>query len=159
LTGLRGQAFTLGVNAKQDITRGGTLFTIGNCQGGGGGGGGGGNGNNQVFKVTGAGSILGKTVSFQFNVNELPSGTLRYNDKEQGIDLVSEKINGFARVSATKVQFTGEGLVNGNKVYFTVECVDNGEPGTNDRFKIAITGAAVSTREGALSQGNIQFHK
>jgi hypothetical protein len=57
------------------------------------------------------------------------------------------------------VSYAGEGLVNGQKVFFTVECEDQGEPGTNDRFKIVITGAVNSMREGPLSQGNIQFHK
>jgi hypothetical protein len=31
LAGLRGQAFTTGANAKEDLTRGGTEFTIGSC--------------------------------------------------------------------------------------------------------------------------------
>ena len=160
LTGLRGQTFTIGANAKTDITRGGTLFTLGTCQpGNGGGGGGGGGGNGKAFKVTGSGKIYGKVVSFQINVDDLPSGRLKYNDKEQDIDLVSDKITGFTRLADSKVMFTGEATINGNKVTFTVEVEDNGEPGTNDRFKILITGAVNSTREGVLTQGNIQFHK
>jgi len=34
-------------------------------------------------------------------------------------------------------------------VTFTVEVEDNGESGTNDRFKIIITGLVNSMREGA----------
>lgn len=160
LTGLRGQTFTTGANAKTDMTRGGTLFTIERCQGGTGGGGGGGGGNHgQAFRVTGGGKILGKVVSFEINVDDLPSGRLKYNDKEQNIDFASDKITSFTRLSSTRIVFTGEATVNGQKVMFTAEVEDNGEPGTNDRFKITITGAINSMREGTLTQGNIQFHK
>ncbi|HYK19098.1 MAG TPA: post-COAP-1 domain-containing protein, partial [Pyrinomonadaceae bacterium] len=159
LTGLRGQTFTTGANAKTDITRGGTLFTIGQClPSGGGGGGGGATNHGQAFRVTGSGKILGKTVSFEINADDLPSGRLRYVDKEQDIDFASDRITGFTRVTSNKVVFTGEATINGQKVTFTVEVEDNGDPGTSDRFKITITGAVNSIREGTLTQGNIQFH-
>ena len=93
------------------------------------------------------------------NVDDLPSGRLKYTDKEQHIEFASDQITGFTRVSTSKVVFTGEATINGQKVLFTVEVDDNGDPGTNDHFKITITGAATSTREGTLSQGNIEFHK
>ena len=158
LTGLRGQTFTSGQNAKSDITRGGTLFTVERCQLGGGGGGGGGNPNHgQAFRVTGSGKILGKTVSFEINADDLPSGRLKYHDKEQNIDFASDRITGFTRVTSNKVIFTGEATINGQQVMFTVEAEDNGNSG--DRFKITITGVVNSTREGTLTQGNIQFHK
>jgi hypothetical protein len=160
LTGLRGQTFTSGANAKTDATRGGTLFTIERCTGSTGGGGGGGSANHgQAFRVTGNGKIFGKTVSFEINADDLPSGRLKYSDKEQHIDFASDKITAFTRLTTTKVSFTGEATINGQKVMFTVEVEDNGEPGTGDRFKIIITGAVNSTREGALTQGNIQFHR
>ncbi|HJT67557.1 MAG TPA: post-COAP-1 domain-containing protein [Pyrinomonadaceae bacterium] len=159
-TGLRGQTFTTGANAKADITRGGTLFTMERCTGGTVGGGGGGGGNHgPTFRVTGSGKILGKTVSFEINADDLPSGRLRYSDKEQHIDFASDKITGFTRLADNKVTFTGEATINGQKVMFTVEVEDNGEPGTSDRFKIVLTGAVTSTREGVLTQGNIQFHR
>lgn len=160
LTGLRGQTFTSGANAKTDITRGGRLFTIDRCQlGGGGGGGGGGTNHGQAFRVTGSGKILGKTISFEINADDLPSGRLKYQDKEQNINFASDRITGFTRLASNKVMFSGEATINGQAVMFTVEVEDNGEPGTNDRFKITITGAANSMREGALTQGNVQFHK
>src|SRR5262249_26549802 len=152
LTGLRGQTFTAGANAKADITRGGTLFTMGQCQAGGGSGGGGGGGNGQAFRVTGSGKILGKTVSFEINVDDLPSGRLKYRDKEQNIDFASDKITSFTRLANNKVTFTGEATINGQKILFTVEVEDNGEPGTSDRFKITITGVVNSMRDGALTQ-------
>lgn len=160
LTGLRGQTFTSGQNAKTDATRGGTLFTVQGCTGGTGGGGGGGSVNHgQAFRVTGNGKIFGKTVSFEINADDLPSGRLKYHDKEQQIDFASDRITSFTRLANNKVTFTGEATVNGQTVMFTVEVEDNGEPGTSDRFKIVITGAVNSTREGQLTQGNIQFHK
>jgi hypothetical protein len=159
LTGLRGQTFTSGANAKTDATRGGTLFTIDRCSGGTGGGGGGNVNHGQAFRVTGSGKILGKTVGFEINVDDLPSGRLKYNDKEQHIDFASDKITGFTRLANNKVTFTGEATINGQKVMFTVEVEDNGESGTSDRFKIIITGAVNSTREGPLTQGNIQVHR
>ena len=160
LTGLRGQTFTSGQNAKTDATRGGTLFTIERCSGStGGGGSGGGVNHGQAFRVTGSGKIFGKTVSFEINADDLPSGRLKYADKEQHIEFASDKITGFTRLTSNKVSFAGEATINGQKVMFTVEVEDNGEPGTNDRFKIIITGAANSLREGALTQGNIQFHR
>ena len=161
LTGLRGQTFTPGANAnpKTDVSRGGTLFTIERCTGGTGGGGGGNVNHGQAFRVTGSGKIFGKTVSFEINVDDLPSGRLKYSDKEQHIDFASDRITGFTRLTDSKVTFTGEATINGQKVMFTVEVEDNGEGGTNDRFKIVITGAVTSTREGTLTQGNIQFHR
>jgi hypothetical protein len=159
LTGLRGQTFTTGANAKTDITRGGTLFTIQGCQAGSGGGGGGGVNHGQAFRVTGSGKLLGKTVSFEINIDDLPGGRLKYHDKEQNIDFASDRITSFTRLASNKIVFTGEATVNGQQVLFTVEVEDNGEPGTNDRFKIAISGAVNSMREGPLTQGNIQFHK
>jgi predicted ABC-type ATPase len=129
------------------------------CQGGTGGGGGGSVNHGQAFRVTGSGKILGKTVSFEINADDLPSGRLKYNDKEQQISFASDKITGFTRLASNKVAFTGEATINGQKVMFTVEVEDNGDAGTSDRFKIIITGAANSTREGTLTQGNIQFHR
>jgi hypothetical protein len=158
LTGLRGQTFTVGSNAKTDITRGGTLFTLSSCSAGTGGGGGGGTNHGQAFRVTGSGKILGKTVSFEINADDLPSGRLKYHDKEQNIDFASDRITSFTRLATNKITFSGEATINGQKVMFTVEVEDNGA-GTSDRFKITITGAANSMREGTLTQGNIQFHK
>ena len=119
--------------------------------------GGGGTNHGQAFRVTGSGKILGKTVSFEINVDDLPSGRLKYHDKEQNIDFASDKITGFTRLASNKVMFTGEATINGQKVMFTVEVEDNGNPGTNDRFKITITGVVNSMREGTLTQGNIQI--
>jgi hypothetical protein len=171
LVGLRGQAFTSGANAIRDITRGGTQYTI-SCgptpnpspspspspspgpspspsPGVG-----------NVIKVTGGGNILNKLVSFGFNADNTPSGNLNYQDKGEDIHLVSDSIDSFSYDPGTnEVTFMGRGHVGRDPVLFTVKVQDNGEPGTNDRFSIMITGARTSSRSGVLTQGNIQFHR
>ena len=207
LVGLRGQTFTTGANAKRDIARGGTQYTI-SC------------GVpptpvptstptpiaptatptrtgtpptatptrtgtltatptrsstpvpptrtptrtptpdlRPILKVTGGGSILVKAVNFGFNADPTPSGHLNYQDKEQDIHLVSDSIDSFTQTQPNEVTFTGTGHVGAQPSQFTVTVQDNGEPGTNDTFRIVITGAGASTRSGTLSQGNIQIHR
>lgn len=102
---------------------------------------------------------MGKTVNFGFNADALPSGHLNYKDKEQNIHLVSDAITTFTQTGPNSVMFTGRGRVGSQMVEFTVWIEDNGEPGTNDYFKIVITGGVASTREGRLTTGNIQFHR
>lgn len=165
LVGLRGQTFTSQVNAKRDLTRGGTLLTISNCPmpgpsptpsptpspspGPG-----------PVLKVTGGGTIVAKVVSFRFNVDPVPSGHLNYQDKEQNIHLVSDQITSFSQSGPNEVKFSGVGRIGRQTVMFTVTVQDNGEPGIgNDRFEIQIMGAVTSSRAGPLTQGNIQFHR
>lgn len=160
LVGLRGEAFTSNVNAKQDQTRGGTLFVFGSCS----------NGTQPepppppppagpIVKVTGGGSILAKVVSFGFNADRSMSGHLNYQDKEQGIHLVSTRILTFVETGPNEVTFSGTGTVGRDPVNFEVTVRDNGEPGKNDFFRIEISGTHTSTRAGNLSQGNIQVHR
>lgn len=73
-----------------------------------------------------SGKILGKTVSFEISADDLPSGRLKYHDKEQNIDFASDRITSFTRLASNKVTFSGEATINGQKVMFTVEVEDNG---------------------------------
>jgi hypothetical protein len=166
LVGLRGQAFTAGVNAKEDLTRGGTLFTISNCPtpnptptpdptpdptpfpGG------------NVIKVTGGGKIMAKVVNFGFSVDPTPRGHLNYQDKEQNIHLISDQITSFTQTGPNTVEFRGVGRIGSTLVTFKVTVEDYEEPGIgNDKFRIEITGPVISNRSGILTQGNIQFHR
>ena len=114
----------------------------------------------KVFKATGGGNILNKVVNFGFKVDNLPSGHMNYQDDEQNIHLISDSIDSFTYDPATnEVTFTGRGHIDRDMVFFTVKVQDNGEPGTNDRFSIQITGTRNSSRSGPLTQGNIQFHR
>lgn len=164
LVGLRGQTFTSGANAKRDLTRGGTQYTIGNCStgGGGGGGGGGGNGEGTVIKVTGGGSINVKAQSFSFKIDnnfaEMPSGHLKYDvNGTGGFRLVSDGFFTWAQNGPNEVIITGRGSIGRTPVTFTLRIQDNGEPGRNDFFEIQISNGHMA--QGTLSTGNIQFHR
>lgn len=174
LAGLRGQAFSSNANAIRDITRGGTLFTVG-CgaaptvtptpsptgtvtqtptpspsptPG------------SAVLKANGSGSIIGKVINFGFKVDNIPSGHLNYQDDELNIRLDSDSIDSYSYDPTTnELTFTGRGHVDRDVVFFTVKVQDNGETGTNDRFSITITGGRNSSRSGVLSRGDIQFHR
>jgi hypothetical protein len=156
--GLRGQTFTSSVNAKRDIARGGTQFTIGSCTPGTGGGGGGVT-TGPIVKMTAGGSIDGKVRSFTFQVDRIPSGQLHYKDSMESFELVSTAITNYAQTGPNEVTFSGTGTVDRDPVSFTVVAQDNGEAGTSDFFKITITGARNSSHSGTLSQGNIQAHR
>ena len=96
LTGLRGQTFTSRIKRKdrhhtrRHVVHDGTVARLVA-----GGGGGSGTNHGQAFRVTGSGKILGKTVSFEINADDLPSGRLKYHDKEQNIDFASDRDHGF----------------------------------------------------------------
>jgi hypothetical protein len=160
LVGLRGQTFTSNANAKRDLTRGGTQYTFGSCL----------NGPppppppppppaGPILKVTGGGSINAKVVSFGLNADKSLSGHVNYQDKEQGIHLVSSRILSFVETGPNEVTFSGTGTIGRTPVNFEVTVRDNGEPGTNDFFRIEISGAYTSSRAGNLSQGNLQVHR
>jgi hypothetical protein len=167
LVGLRGATFTSGANAKRDITRGGTQYTVACSSGnpGGGPGGGHGSGNGNVVKVTGGGSIDGKRESFTLEVENNfndptspPGGRIKYHDNTAAFDMVSDQITSFLQSGNNEVTFTGNGHVGSMAVTFRVTVQDNGEPGVNtDRFAIDISG--YPSHSGLLSQGNIQFHR
>ncbi len=159
LAGLRGQTFTAGVNAKRDIARGGTQFTIGSCAPAGPPGGGGPPGTGPIVKVTGGGSIDAKIRSFTINADRSLSGHVHYRDSMENFEMVSTSITSFAQTGPNQVTFSGTGTVDRDPVNFEIVVEDNGEPGTNDFFKITITGARNSSHSGNLSQGNIEAHR
>jgi hypothetical protein len=156
--GLRGQTFTAGVNAKRDIARGGTQFTIGSCLPNQGGGGGGVGGNGPIVKVTGGGSIDGKIRSFTLNVDRTPSGNFKFRDSMDNFSLNSTSISSYAQTGPNQVTFSGTGMIDRDTVTFDVTVEDNGEKGTDDFFKISIPARNYS-HSGTLSQGNIQAHR
>ena len=163
LAGLRGQTFTAAVNAKTDIARGGTLYTIacGAASAGGNKGGPPGNGNGNVVKVTGGGSIDGKRERFELEVNNgfgssPPAGDIRYLDQGNGFEMISDTVDTFTQNGSNEVVLSGRGHIGRTAVTYTVRVQDNGDPGTNDFFSIVIPG--FPSAQGTLTQGNIQFH-
>jgi hypothetical protein len=162
LAGLRGQTFTAGANAKTDIARGGTQYTVA-CAGatGGNNGGPGGKGDGNVEHVDGGGSIDGKRERFDFHARNgfgtsRPAGQVQYLDNGNGFEMVSDTIDSFSQNGSNEVVLSGTGHVGRTAVTFTARVQDNGERGTNDYFSIVISG--FPSAQGTLTQGNIQFH-
>ncbi|NNC77662.1 MAG: exo-alpha-sialidase, partial [Woeseiaceae bacterium] len=163
LVGLRGQAFTSGANAKRDLTRGGTQYTLGNCNGeddddDSDNNNGGGENDAPIIKVTGGGKIDGKNVNFGFKADHAPGGNLNYQDKSVKMHLTSDTIDTFTADNANnQVTFTGTGRVGNDFVTFLVTVTDNGEPGRDDTFQIELSNGY--SKVGTLSGGNIQVHR
>jgi len=99
-----------------------------------------------------------------------PDGNLEFMYKAGDIDLHSTGTEWLVIESATKVRFKGEATVNGEGPFtFKVTAEDNGEPGTNDTFKIEIWLGVVDTEngpptpkhkaQGVLGGGNIMIHQ
>ncbi len=164
LVGLRGQAFTSGANAKRDLTRGGTQYTLGNCDGNddddSDDNNGGGENDAPIIKVTGGGKIDGKNVNFGFKADHAPGGNLNFKDKAANLHLLSDSIDSFVADNAeNKVTFTGTGTLKkqNQAVTFLVTVTDNGEPGNADTFQIEISNGY--SKVGTLTGGNIQVHR
>ncbi len=98
-----------------------------------------------------------------------PDGNLEFQYKVGNINLKSTTMDWMV-ISATKVRFKGVATINGSGSYtFKVTAEDNGEPGTNDTFKIEIWMGPVDTENsppnpkhmthGTLGGGNIQIHQ
>ena len=108
--------------------------------------------------VTGGGSILDKSVKFDFEVKAHATG-IKGNcnvkeDKTNRVDCLS--VTSLV-VVGTHATFTGTARHNGVMTSFTIDVDDLGEPGTGtDRF--AITTGTGFSRSGVLSSGNIQIH-
>jgi hypothetical protein len=120
--------------------------------GGGGGGGGLGCGTSGGGSIS-AGSGEGK---FSLDVRAPTTGSVAYRDKGAGVDFQATAIT-LVTCVGTKATVKGVGR-NGDDagLPFTVETVDNGEPGRNDRFSISIGSPATYSASGALARGNIQ---
>ena len=82
-------------------------------------------------------------------------GHLFYDDPVTPISYHSAKITGLS-FSGNTAHVTGTGKIGKTKVNFTLDVIDNGEPGTNDFFSLQLSnGYSVS---GYLSSGNLLIH-
>ena len=99
-----------------------------------------------------------------------PDGNLEFVYKAGDINLHSTDMEWLVVQSSTKVRFKGLATVNGDGPYtFKVTAEDNGEPGTNDFFKIEIWLGVQDPEsrpprpkhkaQGVLGGGNIQIHQ
>jgi|GEM_PF-5436761 len=99
-----------------------------------------------------------------------PTGSLEFVYKSGDIDLHSLDMEWLVITSASKVRFKGLASINGEGEYtFKVTAEDNGDPGSNDTFKIEIWTGVVDTEngppspkhkaQGVLGGGNIKIHQ
>jgi hypothetical protein len=74
---------------------------------------------------------------------------------------VNGPVTGISRNTDGSITFCGScGPAIKANCDFTVTVLDNGEPGTNDRFCLTVTGDLTEDRScRVISRGNIQFHK
>ena len=109
-------------------------------------------------KVTGGGSIpTGPTTQARFSLNphESLKGKVKYDDDGAAADFRSTRLTEVT-CGSNSATVRGEGVNNGHTVTFTVEVIDNGEPGSSDVFGISLSDTY--TRSGTLANGNIQVH-
>ncbi len=112
-------------------------------------------------KATGGGSISvpGGTANFGFVVQrQAPGGPVigqfEYNGK--GLNVHSVAITTLT-IAGNTATFSGTCVRNGQPCTFTVTVTDNGEPGSNDKFTLVVSGQTLAS--GTLRGGNIQVHK
>ena len=113
-------------------------------------------------KVSGGGAIpvgsgsgkFGFEVKKRFNGG--PSGQLNYEDRGGSVKVMSESITSLT-ISGNGARFTGQCSINKVSGFtFTVDVIDNGEPGSSDFFHIHLNNGYDAS--GTLSRGNIQIH-
>lgn len=114
-------------------------------------------------KVTGGGWILGPTlanqVSFGFEAQTNPNGlhaTCTLIDHATKSQIKCKSIDSLV-VTGTHATFTGDATVDKSTTRYQIDVDDLGEPGTLDKFRIALGNGYVAG--GTLLGGNIQIHK
>ncbi|PYQ13572.1 MAG: hypothetical protein DMH00_04045, partial [Acidobacteria bacterium] len=113
-------------------------------------------------KVSGGGWIpqAGGRANFGFNVTKqgisAPTGHLNYDDKAGHMKVMAESITSLTIVG-NSARFSGTCSVNKVSGFnFTVDVVDNGEPGSDDTFHIQLGNGYQAG--GTLGGGNIKIH-
>lgn len=119
-------------------------------------------GNTAGGKVTGSGTIAGKTggsASFSLNPqvdkNGALKGSVSYTD---GTTILASTQITALLVNASEARIFGKGTVGGVEVSFVVNVKDAGEPGKNDTFSIALSNGYTNGPK-TLTGGNVQMHK
>jgi hypothetical protein len=110
-------------------------------------------------KITGGGAITTTSGegSFSLNPHANLKGKVQYRDGAAA-DFRSTRLTSVScNQQAHSGTVEGEGVDNGQPVTFTVEVIDNGEPGKTDVFNIELSNGYVAG--GMLTRGNIQVHK
>ena len=115
--------------------------------------GGGTGGGGAPCKVTGGGSIPSGKFTVNVHATVPPKGNTAYRDPMT--DFNSKTI---ASISCTGTSATviGAGTNNNDAVRYELRVTDNGEPGSNDTYRLDLLPGG--TRQGTLTKGNIQVH-
>ena len=109
--------------------------------------------------VTGGGSIAtgaGAEGKFSINAHANLHGKVQYHDGAAA-DFRSTRLTEVTcNPNAHSATIRGEGTSSGHMVTFTVDVIDNGEPGSSDVFSISLSDGY--SRSGTLVSGNVQVH-
>jgi hypothetical protein len=82
-------------------------------------------------------------------------GSFSYSDSSAGLTLTAAKFSSLT-ITGNNAQFTGTAKVGKKqKVSFTVNVMDNGDPGTADTFSISVSNGYSAA--GPLTSGNIRL--
>jgi hypothetical protein len=85
-------------------------------------------------------------------------GHLNYVDKDADIHVRGVGVTAYEPLDSTTRRITGDAEINGVGGFtYEVIAVDNGEPGTADRFELRLSSGYEAS--GALVGGNIQIHR
>ena len=86
------------------------------------------------------------------------TGSFSYSDPAAPLIFSTNKISSVV-ITGNNASFSGKAKIggkHGQKITFTVNITDNGDPGTNDSFSISVSTGYSAT--GNLNSGNIQIH-
>ena len=88
----------------------------------------------------------------------IPEGSLEYIDHATGMNLHSEKIEQI-HVRGNEAWIGGLVVIDGETHRFSLHLVDNGEPGSEDRFELLIETGYRAGYDQTIEGGNDQVHK
>jgi hypothetical protein len=98
------------------------------------------------------------TAGFVFMTRQgVPEGSLEYQDHVTGMNLHSEDIDTI-HVAGRHAWITGTVLVDGASRQFWLHLVDNGEPGSEDRFHLLVDNGYEAGEDETIIGGNDQIH-
>ena len=88
----------------------------------------------------------------------VPQGSLEYIDHVTGLNLHSELIEQI-HVRDNEAWIGGLVDIGGTAYRFSLHLVDNGEPGTNDRFELLVENGYRAGYDQTIEGGNDQIHR
>jgi len=82
-------------------------------------------------------------------------GSFSYSDPNTPLSFRALKITSLS-FNGNQAHFTGTAKIGRQKISFTVDVTDNGDPGNNDFFSIHVSNGYSAS--GFLTSGNISIH-